>query len=229
MSDTGTVVETVLGALELRRPFVVAHARRVSTYAVRLASQYGLAPQVLEDIRIGALLHDVGKLLIPLRILTKPARLNEREWAVLRTHPDKALSILSHIGLDAGIRDIIQHHHERYDGRGYPDGLAASEIAWPVRIVSVMDSFDALTSPREYREALSAASARALIAREAGSRFCPWIVSGLLSLPLSLIEPATVTGCPGSFFADGRPESASAEATRVWPAVPIDSAPGSGL
>ncbi len=225
IGDIESVVETFLQAMEARRSFVVAHARRVSTYAVRLASQYGLGAGVIDDIRVGALLHDVGKLLIPLRILTKPARLNEREWVVLRSHPAKALDLLSRIGLNPEIRDIIQHHHERYDGHGYPDGLAAGEIAWPVRIVSVMDSFDALTSPREYREPLSASAARALIAREAGTRFCPWVVSGLMSLPLPLLEPATVEGCPSHFFADGLPTPGSVDATRAW--RPSES--GSGL
>lgn len=216
MTDLQTIVDAFLDAMNTRRPFVVTHARRVSTYAVRLASQYGLGGEVIENIRVGALLHDVGKLLIPVRILTKPGRLTEREWTQLRSHPDRGIDILKRVGLNAETRDIVLHHHERYDGRGYPDGLSESEIAFAVRIVSVVDSFDALTSPREYREPLSIDAARALIAREAGTRFCPWVVSGFLSLPSALLEHVSSGPSPDCYLPDGLAESSAVNATRAW-------------
>ncbi len=218
MGDIQAVVEAFLQALEAKRSFVAAHARRVSTYAVRLATQYGLASDTVESIRLGALLHDIGKLLVPIRILTKPGRLNENEWVELRAHPDKGLELLERIGLDDRVRDIVLHHHERHDGKGYPDGLKGSEIAWAVRIVSVVDSFDALTSPREYRAALSVDGARALLSREAGTRFCPWVVSGFLSLPVALLEPGSADAHPDCYLPDGLPEIASMRATRMWTA-----------
>ncbi len=221
MSDIQAIVDAFLQALEAKRSFVAAHARRVSAYAVRLAAQYGLAPHVIESIRIGALLHDAGKLLVPTRILTKPRRLSEREWVELRSHPDKGIELLERVDLDDRMRDIILHHHERRDGSGYPDGLAGDEISWPVRIVSVMDSFDALTSPREYRTALSVEAARALISREAGTRFCPWVVSGFLSLPPALLEPGSADAYPDYYVPDGLPESSSIHATRAWAVVGI--------
>ena len=219
MGDTSAIVEGFLQALEAKRPFVAAHARRVSAYAVRLAMQYGLAADEVESIRLGGLLHDAGKLLVPARTLTKPGRLDEREWIELRAHPDKGLELLERIGLDDCTRDIVLHHHERYDGRGYPDGLQGSEIAWPVRIVSVMDSLDALTSPREYRAALSVDAARSLISREAGTRFCPSVVSGFLSLPPALLEPGSADAPPDCYLPDGLPESSAVHATRAWPVV----------
>lgn len=216
MSELPDIVEAFLHALGTKRSFVAAHARRVSTYAVRLATQYGLAPDVIESIRVGSLLHDAGKLLIPMRILTKPSRLNEREWLEMRSHPDRGLDLLERIDLDEGTREIVLHHHERYDGQGYPDGLSGNEIAWPVRIVSVMDSFDALTSPREYRAALSVEAARALISREAGTRFCPWVVSGFLSLPAGLLDPGSADALPDCYLPEALAEATALQATRAW-------------
>jgi putative nucleotidyltransferase with HDIG domain len=218
MDDIQAIVDAYLQALEAKRAFVAGHARRVSAYAVRLAAQFGLATDVVESIRLGALLHDIGKLMVPVSILTKPGRLDEREWVELRSHPDKAIELLERVSLDDRTRDIVLHHHERHDGKGYPDGLHGNEITWPVRIVSVMDSFDALTSPREYRAALSVDAARALISREAGTRFCPWVVSGFLSLPPSLFEPGVADARRDDYLPDGLPESASVRATRPWTA-----------
>ncbi len=213
------IIDTFLKALEARRSVVAAHGRRVSAFAVRLATQYGLAPDVVESVRVGALLHDAGKLLVPECILTKPGRLNEREWVELRSHPDKGLDLLERVGLDDRMREIVLHHHERYDGKGYPDGLVGSAIPWAVRIVAVMDAFDALTSPREYRAALSVDAARALISREAGTRFCPWVVSGFLSLPASLLDHGSADSHPACYVPDNLPVASSIHATRVWTAT----------
>ncbi len=220
MSELQPIVDTFLMSLAARRPLVVSHARRVSTYAVRLATQYGLSADVIENIRIGALLHDAGKMLISSRILSKPGRLNEQEWVELRQHPDRGLDLLQRVDLNPEVRDIVLHHHERFDGAGYPDGLAGSQIPWAVRIVSVMDSFDALTSTREYRQRLTPESARALIAREAGTRFCPWVVAGFLSLPLALLQPAPEVRTLDYYLPEGRPERSSMHATQVWTVSP---------
>lgn len=214
-------VGTILAAMDLRCPAVAEHSRRVSAYSVRLALQYGLAPDVIETIRIGALLHDIGKLTVPARILAKPGRLTEREWAQLRSHPQTGVAMVERLGFDADIAEIVVSHHERIDGSGYPDRLLSEAIAWPVRIVSVMDAFDALTSPRAYREALTIDAARALLAREAGTRHCPWVVSGLLSMPKGQLE-AVAEGVED----DGQPDglvsaSVFALASHEWlPFVP---------
>ena len=180
--------DAVLAALEKKRPEVAAHSRRVSAYAVRLAVQFGLADEVLETIRLGALLHDVGKMLMPSRILDKPGRPSAREWQELMTHPELGREICHRSGFDDEVCAIVLSHHERYDGSGYPDRQAHPAIPYTVRIVSVMDTFDSLTSPRQYRERLSVAAARTLIARSAGSRYCPWVASALLALPLEMLQ-----------------------------------------
>ena len=162
-----------MAAMETRYPAVAAHCRRVSLYAVRLATQYGLPATTIETIRVGALLHDLGKLEVPERILEKPGRLTEREWARLRHHPEAGLGMVDRLGFDEAVAEIVLYHHERIDGSGYPDGMVGEAIPWPVRIVSVMDAYDALTSPRAYRAALSIEAARTLLSREAGSPLLP--------------------------------------------------------
>ncbi len=116
--------DTVLAALEKKRPEVAAHSRRVAAYSVRLAVQFGLADEVIETIRLGALLHDVGKLLTPSRILEKPGRPNAREWQELKIHPELGCEICHRSGFDDDVLAIVLHHHERCDGSGYPDRLA---------------------------------------------------------------------------------------------------------
>jgi putative nucleotidyltransferase with HDIG domain len=211
--------DSLLAALHARRPQVAAHAWRVSVYAVRLASQYGLGADAIETIRLGALLHDVGKLLVPARLLVKPGRLRDREWLDLKSHPDLGVELAERKGIARDACAVILHHHERVDGLGYPDRLAGPQLPWAVRLVSVMDAFDALTSPRSYRSPLSPPAARALIAREAGTRFCPWVVAGLLSLPLPLLQPPAPAAVPARYRADGLPWPGSAHATEAWAAV----------
>jgi putative nucleotidyltransferase with HDIG domain len=209
---------TLLDAVEALCPSVAAHGRRVSTFAVRLASQYGLAAPVIESIRVGALLHDIGKIQVPAHILAKPGRLTEREWVKLRTHPEIGCDLVERMGFDAPVCDIVLQHHERYDGSGYPYRLPGSAISWAVRLVSVADAFDAMTSDRAYREALSLDAARALLGREAGSLYCPWAVTGLLSLPRELLAPRASDLGP-SFLPDGCPAPAATAATRAWQAT----------
>ncbi len=205
-----------MSAMEARCPAVAAHCRRVSLYSVRLATQYGLDAETVEAIRVGGLLHDLGKLEVPPRLLDKPGRLTEREWHRLRRHPETGLALVDRLGFGSRVAEIVLYHHERFDGSGYPDSLAADHIPWPVRIVSVMDAFDALTSPRPYRAALSFDAARSLLAREAGTRYCPWVVAGLLSLPPALLRPGDSEpshhcrpdGCPSP--------AALLNATQAW-------------
>ena len=185
-------VEHLWAMLETQRPQVAEHSRRVSMLAVRLASQYGLSAQAIDSIRVGALLHDVGKLFVAPRILEKGARLSRREWEELAGHPEVGVELADRAGATHGACEIILYHHERCDGQGYPDRMANSAIPWPVRIVSMMDAFDTLTSPSAHREPLSIDGARAFIVRRAGTQFCPWVVSGLLSMPLSMLDTSTI-------------------------------------
>lgn len=206
----------LVDAVEVMCPAVAAHGRRVAAVAVRLASQYGLAGPAIESMRLGGLLHDIGKIRVPPHILAKPGRLTEREWSKLRTHPETGCDLVERLGFDEAVCEIVLYHHERYDGSGYPHRLAGSAIAWAVRLVSVADAFDALTSVRTYRATSSVEAARSQLARQAGTRYCPWIISGLLSLPRELLQ-AEQTGLGQAFMGDGRPAPAAAAATRAWP------------
>jgi putative nucleotidyltransferase with HDIG domain len=215
-------VNTILAALEARRPAVAAHCRRVATYSVQLATHYGLPDDMIETIRFGSLLHDIGKLLVPAYVLSKPGRLTEQEWKALQAHPEHGFKMAEQLGFDSGILDVILYHHERNDGSGYPDGLDVNIIPWTVRIVSVMDAFDALTSPRAYREALSVEAARSLLAREAADRYCPWVVSGLLSMPRTMID-AVANNELDRYRPDARPSEAVMEqATTPWTAAYLE-------
>jgi putative two-component system response regulator len=208
-------LETLLDAVAARHPAVTFHGRRVATYAVRLATQYGLGAPVIESIRVGALLHDIGKIHLPSYILAKPGRLTEREWVTLRTHPEIGCDLVDQMGFDGAVCEIVLYHHERFDGTGYPHRLEGSAIDWAVRLVSVADAFDALTSSRPYRGAISVDAARSLLAREAGSRFCPWVAGGLLSLPRELLQPVD-DELGRAYLPDGCPAPAATLATRSW-------------
>jgi putative nucleotidyltransferase with HDIG domain len=206
-------VDTIVDVMDTQQPSVASHCRRVAAYGVQLASQYGLPEEMVETIRVGGLLHDVGKMMVAPDILTKPGRLTEQEWRALQNHPEYGFDMAERLGFESSILDIILYHHERNDSSGYPDGLNGHSIPWTVRIISVMDAFDALTSPRAYRAALSIDAARALLAREA---YCPWVVSGLMSIPNSALE-AVAAGT----YEIGRPDSRPTErvvesATTPW-------------
>ena len=213
-------LDTLLDAVGARHPAVAAHGRRVAAYAVRLATQFGLAPQAVDAIRTGALLHDIGKIHLPADILLKPGRLTDHEWTEVQTHPEIGYALVDGMGLAPAARDIVLCHHERHDGTGYPLRLSGSSLDWAVRLVSVADAFDALTSHRPYRAAVSIDVARSVLAREAGSRFCPWAVSALLSLPRELLKPAAHDRGI-SYQLDGCPPQAAAFATRTWQAAPV--------
>ncbi len=211
-------VNELVSALEARRPLVASHCRRVAAYGVQLATHYGLSEATTETIRVGGLLHDIGKAMVPSQILGKPGRLTENQWRALQAHPEHGFDMVEPLGFDSDVLDIILYHHERADRSGYPDGLAGDSIPWAVRIVSVMDAFDALTSPRTYRRALSIDAARTLLAREAADRYCPWVVSGLLSIPKPVLA-AVAAGAPDQFRPDARPsEAVLRTATTAWTA-----------
>lgn len=141
-----------------------------------------------EAIGAGGLLHDVGKILLPARMIARAGRLSPLEEHELQRHPEAGLEMANRAGASEAVCRIVLYHHERHDGLGYPEGLSGSAIGWAVRIVSVMDAFDALLHSRGSDEPISVDAARAIIARQAGRRFCPWVVSGLLSMPARALQ-----------------------------------------
>jgi putative nucleotidyltransferase with HDIG domain len=213
-------VESVLLALEKKRPEVAAHSRRVSAYAVRLASQYGFDTSTIETIRMGALLHDVGKLLVSSRILNKPGRPNAREWQELKIHPELGVEIAHRCGFDDDVCKIVLSHHERYDGSGYPDGAGKDDLHVTVRIVSLMDTFDALTSTRDYRERLTFEAARGMVARGAGAQFCPWVVSAFLAMPKEMFNLGPIEQAERPPHAEGQVFLLPQQMGQAWQAAP---------
>lgn len=161
-------VASLVNALEASDDCTAGHTVRVSELSVTMARQLGLPERDVEVLRMGAVLHDVGKVGVPHHILNKPGRLTAEEFRIIKAHPeegDRILGPFSHPHA-AEIRDLVRHHHERLDGSGYPDGLEDGQISPMARILAVADVYDAVTSPRPYRAAMSPAEALALLEAE---------------------------------------------------------------
>jgi PAS domain S-box-containing protein len=170
-------------ALDLRDKETEGHTQRVADLTLRLAQAMGVSDHELIHIRRGTLLHDIGKMGIPDEILRKPASLDEQEWVVMRQHPLYAYDMLSPISYLRPALDIPYCHHEKWDGSGYPRGLAGEQIPLAARLFAVVDVYDALTSDRPYREAWSRKKALEYIQQQAGQHFDPEIVSTFLGMP----------------------------------------------
>jgi PAS domain S-box-containing protein len=181
-------------ALELRERETAGHSRRVVQLTIRLAKAMGLSGEPIRHIRRGVLLHDIGKLAIPDSILFKPAPLNEEEWIIMRQHPLFSFNLLSGIEYLAPAMDIPCSHHEHWDGSGYPNGLTGDQIPLAARIFAVIDVWDALTSDRPYRPALSKEDAKEFITQQSGKHFDPRIVEVFIQLIFN--PPAGTTPNP---------------------------------
>jgi putative nucleotidyltransferase with HDIG domain len=168
--------------LDMRDHITDEHTHRVAEMTVALAAQAGFAGEELRHIRRGALLHDIGKMAIPDSILQKPGPLSDAEWEIMRSHPEKALKILSQINYLAPAMVIPYCHHEKWDGTGYPRGLKGEEIPLPARLFAVVDAYDALTTDRPYRKAWEREKALMYIQEQAGSHFCPQAVRAFLEI-----------------------------------------------
>lgn len=163
-------------------PALCAHDWRVARLADRVAAAAAVSAELRRVVRLGALLHDLGKCALPRDLLAKPGPLTASEWALMREHPGLGAGLLAALHAPARVVDAVRHHHERWDGRGYPDRLRGEEIALPARIIALADTYDAMTSDRPYRAALPAATARAIIASERGAMFDPALADALLTL-----------------------------------------------
>lgn len=169
-------------SIESKDRYTQGHCERVADFACALAARVGMDERSLFWFRIGALLHDVGKLLIPAEVLNKPGRLDDEEWALVRRHPEAGVELLAGIDFPWDVRPIVLSHHERWDGRGYPHGLAGEGIPLVARILTVADVYDALTSERSYKPAMSHADALAVMRRDAGTQFDPALLAAFESV-----------------------------------------------
>ena len=172
-------LDALVAAVEAKDPASVGHSARVAQLCEWMAEALGLGFRGIQEIRTAGMLHDLGKLAIPSRVLRLPRERNEAEHAVMAEHPVHAVDMLGDIEFVKESLDGIAHHHERYDGRGYPSGLAGEDIPLAARIIAVADAFDALTTQRSYRPALSPKDAMAELHRRAGTHLDPHVVSAL--------------------------------------------------
>jgi putative nucleotidyltransferase with HDIG domain len=179
------ICQSLLGlanALEAKDPYTRGHSERVSALSRGLASALGLAPGIIDIVGQAGLLHDIGKIGVPEAILQKRGSLSSEEWQIMRGHPVIGAQIVAPFEFFEGAARVIRHHHEHWDGSGYPDGLMRDDIPLEARIVAVADVFDALTSARSYRPALTRDAARALLLQEAGRTLDATIVAALLDM-----------------------------------------------
>jgi HD-GYP domain-containing protein (c-di-GMP phosphodiesterase class II) len=187
-------VAALAAALELRDDETGSHARRVTELALELTR--AIDPELADqpELRYGFLLHDIGKIGVPDAILLKPGPLTEQEMQQLHLHTTLGEHLISSVPYLQGVaREVIAYHHERFDGSGYPWGLAGNAIPLPARIFAVADAFDAITSARPYQPALTVEAAIAEIQRQAGSQFDPGIVEAFIPIALHHTQPDVLT------------------------------------
>jgi putative nucleotidyltransferase with HDIG domain len=176
-------LEALLAALDTRDTETEGHSERVAAYTMLIAQRLNLSEEELPHIERGALLHDIGKIGVPDHILYKPGPLTPDEWEIMKQHPVVGYKMCMKIEMLRPAAPIVLHHHERWDGKGYPYGLSGEEIPLGARIFAIADTLDAMTSDRPYRKALSFAQAREEIERCAGAQFDPELVKVFLSVP----------------------------------------------
>ncbi len=174
--------EALAAAVEARDTYKSDHARVIAELAVEVGQELGLPESAIDDLRYGAIFHDVGKIAVPDALINKPGPLTSEEFEVIKDHPVVGAEILAPVPFLYGVRTIVRHAHEHWDGGGYPDGLAGEQIPLGARIVLAVDAYHAMTSDRPYRHAMSAAEARAELSGQSGRQFDPEVVGALLSV-----------------------------------------------
>ncbi len=174
------ILKSLVSALEAKDPYTRQHSERVTAYAIAIAERMGCSEAQIESLRTVGFLHDIGKIGIADRILNKPAGLTSEEYELIKKHPVIGESIVAELGLNAEQRAIIRHHHERWDGKGYPDGLRGQDVPLLARIVAVADAFDSMTSLRAYRASMSDGDAIKELRINLGRQFDPEVVAAFL-------------------------------------------------
>ena len=175
-------IEILRQTVEAKDPYTKGHSERVSAYAVLLGQKLDLSDEDIEKLKIGGLFHDIGKIGIPDSILLKESKLTDEEYSKIKEHPVIGFNILKNAEMFKNILDIIKYHHERFDGNGYPERLSGNNIPYLARITSVVDSFDAMTSKRSYRDSLPMDVVKSEILKNLGSQFDPEIGIAFLDI-----------------------------------------------
>jgi putative nucleotidyltransferase with HDIG domain len=182
-SNYQMTLEALVAALDSREHETFSHSLRVRAYTRYLARRAGFPPALLPSLEQGALLHDIGKISVADAILLKPAKLTTEEWSEMRKHPVAGDEILKRVPFLRPASAIVRHHHERYDGTGYPDGLKGAKIPLGARLFTVADTLDAMTSDRSYRKGPGFDAAQKEVLRWSGRQFDPHIVDLFLKIP----------------------------------------------
>ncbi|MFA5478659.1 MAG: HD domain-containing phosphohydrolase [Candidatus Muiribacteriota bacterium] len=175
-------IKVLANVLDAKDPYTHGHSERVMEYSVAIAYKMFLSEKDIKNIKFGALLHDIGKVGVDLTILNKPGRLTDEEYEIIKSHPFQGFEIIKPVKFLEDKFAAIKYHHERWDGKGYPDGLKGEEIPLEARIVAVADTFDAMTSTRSYRKALEKDIAIAEIEKNSGTQFDPRIVEAFMKV-----------------------------------------------
>nr|WP_238480799.1 HD-GYP domain-containing protein [Desulforadius tongensis] len=175
-------ISALVSAIDAKDAYTHNHSENVARVSVALAKELKVSPAEIVNIRYGALLHDVGKIGIPEKILNKTGRLNDEEFALIKTHPLIGSKILSPIDFLGRALNVVRYHHERYDGGGYPEGLKGEDIPFEARIACIADAWDAMRSHRAYRRALSFNAAVLEMEKGAGTQFDPYMVKKFIRL-----------------------------------------------
>jgi putative nucleotidyltransferase with HDIG domain len=174
------IIAAFTASIEARDPYTQGHTQRVTSYALSLARELGWQNTKLEQVQLGCELHDVGKIAVPDRILQKTERLTDEEFGIIRTHPEVGAKMIREIPYLKAAIPYVLHHHERWDGFGYPHQLAAESIPMEGRLTAVADAFDAMTSDRPYRKGLSLETAKLEIETGIGKQFDPKMARAFL-------------------------------------------------
>jgi response regulator RpfG family c-di-GMP phosphodiesterase len=185
LSDTQSCLEfakVLAYTLEEKDPYTSGHSERVCYYSDFISKRLSLSPKERSELQIASYLHDIGKIGISNRFINKKGTLSSTDWAVIKQHTRKSIELLVPLNLSSNIISYIQHHHERYDGTGYPDGLAGEKIPLGARIIAISDSYDSMTSDRPYRKPLTNGDAKSELLKNAGKQFDPNLVALFLDV-----------------------------------------------
>jgi putative nucleotidyltransferase with HDIG domain len=174
-------IQSLNATVDAKDPYTAGHSARVQRVALAVAEELGLTRERLDAIRYGGLFHDIGKIAVPDRILTKPGALDDSEYALIKRHPADGAVIVSHFGRLREAVALIRHHHERWDGKGYPDGIAGEQVPLDAFIVGLADAWDAMTTDRPYRRALTMDEAAAEVRHCRGTQFSPAVVDAFFA------------------------------------------------
>jgi putative two-component system response regulator len=192
-----STVKSLVSAIDAKDEYTRQHSTRVTEFTLKIAKSMGYSEKELGDLELASLLHDVGKIAVPESILSKPGRLTDQEFALIKEHPARGENILKPVLELKEIAKVVRAHHEHYDGTGYPDGLKGREIPLGARIMAVADAYDSITSERPYRKAASHRFAVKEIIRCSGTQFDPEVVEHFLEIGNILAQEQGQGSAPG--------------------------------